>query len=164
MTRQHDDITGDVTKVPVVRAAKLLGITEGAVRQRIKRGTLPIEKDLDGSVYVLLDARNTRTNDDNTRTNGGQYGDNTTDLSLTVERLDSEVAFLRSELVTRNEELRRKDHIIAALSDRIPAIEAPSEIREAPVPASKGADRGEQPQDQEPSERRSWLYRFFFGP
>jgi hypothetical protein len=94
----------------VFEAAELLGLTEGAVRQRIKRGTLPIEKATDGSVYVLLDGEFVRTNIDNTRTN-----DSTSDLHMTIERLDSEVSFLRSELSTRNEGLRRKDHIITSL-------------------------------------------------
>jgi hypothetical protein len=30
-------------------------------------------------------------------------------------------------VATRDEELRRKDHIIAALTERIPELEAPSE-------------------------------------
>jgi hypothetical protein len=164
MTRQHDDIT----KVPVVRAAKLLGITEGAVRQRIKRGTLPIEKTQDGSVYVLLNASHDRTNTDNTRTNSDNDGDNTTDLRLTVERLDSEVAFLRSELVTRNEELRRKDHIIAALTERIPELEAPRERRESDLTATESDESSAMPQnEQEPKsepERRSWWRRLFDLP
>jgi hypothetical protein len=142
MTRQNGDITSDNTlRVPVVKAAELLGLTEGAVRQRIKRGNLPIEKATDGSVYVLLDADLARTTTDSTRTNT----DNTSDLHMTIERLDSEVSFLRSELITRNEELRRKDHIIAALTERIPELEparepAP-EPREAPEMASKEEGR-----------------------
>jgi hypothetical protein len=142
MTRQNGDITSDNTlRVPVVKAAELLGLTEGAVRQRIKRGNLPIEKATDGSVYVLLDADLARTTTDSTRTNT----DNTSDLHMTIERLDSEVSFLRSELITRNEELRRKDHIIAALTERIPELEparepAP-EPREAPEMASEEEGR-----------------------
>ena len=137
MTGHDGDITSDNTlRVTVVKAAELLGLTEGAVRQRIKRGTLPIEKPVDGSVYVLLDASRVRNNADNTRTDADGTHDNTTDLHMTIERLDSEVSFLRSELITRNEELRRKDHIIAALTERIPELEAPREPRESPPEAS----------------------------
>src|SRR5215212_9869161 len=154
MTRQDGDITGDNTlRVPVIKAAELLRLTEGAVRQRIKRGTLPVEKAADGSVYVLLDADLARTNADHTRTDNDSTHDNTGDLHMTVERLDSEVNFLRSELITRNEELRRKDHIIAALAERIPEVEAPPESREAPVTASKETG-AETPPD---TQRRSWL-------
>ena len=91
MTGHDGDITSDNTlRVTVVKAAELLGLTEGAVRQRIKRGTLPIEKPVDGSVYVLLDASRVRNNADNTRTDADGTHDNTTDLHMTIERLDSE--------------------------------------------------------------------------
>ncbi|HZB83285.1 MAG TPA: hypothetical protein VE288_10660 [Rubrobacteraceae bacterium] len=157
MMRHNGDITGDNTlRAPVVKAAELLGLTEGAVRQRIKRGTLPIEKAADGSVYVLLDADLMRTNSDSTRTNT----DGTDDLSMTIERLDSEVNFLRSELITRNEELRRKDHIIAALTERIPELEAPSEEREShetPAPEGRGNTTNAAPD----TERRSWWRRLW---
>lgn len=161
MTRHNVDITGDNTlRVPVVKAAELLGLTEGAVRQRIKRGTLPIEKAADGSVYVLLDAELARTNTDNTRTDN----DYTADLHMTIERLDSEVSFLRSELTTRNEELRRKDHIIAALTERIPELEAPldtpSEPPESAVsPSEEEEGKGKEAPPQE--EQRSWWRRVF---
>ena len=170
MTRHNADITSDKTlRVPVVKAAELLGLTEGAVRQRIKRGTLPIEKANDGSVYVLLDADLVRTNTDNTRT----HYDSTSDLHMTIERLDSEVSFLRSELITRNEELRRKDHIIAALTERIPELEparAPTpETRESPQqPSEPRGDTQVPPDQQEPNleeepERRSWWRRLLQG-
>ena len=163
MTRQYGDITGDNTlRVPVIKAAELLRLTEGAVRQRIKRGTLPVEKAVDGSVYVLLDADHARTNADHTRTDNDSTHDNTGDLRMTIERLDSEVNFLRSELITRNEELRRKDHIIAALTERIPELEAPREPSESPVPDSEGVDKDKDPEHQEPSQRRSW-WRAFLG-
>ena len=88
-----------------------------------------------------------------------------------AEGLRQEVGFLREELARRNEELRqreeehqeesrRKDSIIMAMTQRIPEIEAsqeeaPGGPRDVPVPTSEA---------QKPSERRSWLYRFFFGP
>ena len=63
---------------------------------------------------------------------------------------------LRSENEYLREESRRKDHIIAGLVERVPALEAPSEPREAPETASSSEaeeeDRGE-------AERRSWWRR-----
>ena len=164
MTRQYGDITGDNTlRVPVIKAAELLRLTEGAVRQRIKRGTLAVEKAADGSVYVLLDAAHVRTNADHTRTDNDSTYDNTGDLRMTIERLDSEVDFLRSELITRNEELRRKDHIIAALTERIPELEPPPEPPESPeTPSEDPHSIHAPPEQQEPSQRRSW-WRAFFG-
>jgi predicted nuclease with TOPRIM domain len=95
-----------------------------------------------------------------------------------VEELRDHVAFLRAELEARNQEMRRreeehreearrKDTIIAQLTQRIPELPsaATPEPREPPVTASEDSGNGEVPQDQEkPLERRSWLYRFFFGP
>jgi len=84
-----------------------------------------------------------------------------------VEALRSEVEFLREELQRREEvhveENRRRDSIIAALTQRIPELDAPSESRDASEKAREephGAEEGPQEQEQ----RRSWLHRFFFGP
>lgn len=123
--RHERDTTGDsIMRLTVPAAAGALGISAEAVRQRIKRGTLPTEKDAYGTVFVLLDAARTRPS-----------ADSTTDRTLMQGQLDSmqeQITFLRAELVTRNEELRRKDHIIAALTERIPHIEAPREPRDDP--------------------------------
>jgi hypothetical protein len=49
------------------------------------------------------------------------------------------IEFLRSELAAWQEEARRKDHIIAALTERIPELEAPAspEPRGSSVPGSE---------------------------
>jgi hypothetical protein len=55
--------------------------------------------------------------------------------------------------------------IHSATLDPLPELEAPSEAREAPVAPSEDENRGVlgllHLDPQEPSERRSWLYRFF---
>jgi hypothetical protein len=52
-----------------------------------------------------------------------------------------------------------------SLTQRIPELEASPEPREGQVTASEAADKSTPPpEQQEPSQRRSWLYRFFFGP
>ncbi len=48
------------------------------------------------------------------------------DLALMQAHLDSlagQIAFLRMELEARTEEARRKDHIIMALTQRVPELE-----------------------------------------
>src|SRR5215204_6800788 len=132
--RQHDDITSDsTTKVTVVRAAEILGLTEGAVRQRLKRGTLPFEKAEDGSVYVLLHRTHARTDADNTRTNTDSTNDNTADqvFSPLVESLEDQVQFLREQLAAEREANRENRRLLAAALERIPEIEP---AREAPEP------------------------------
>src|SRR5919199_843830 len=61
----HDQSVID-RRVTVAEAARILGISPEAVRARIQRGTLPKEKDPDGTVYVRLDAGRTRSNADGT--------------------------------------------------------------------------------------------------
>ena len=91
------------------------------------------------------------------------------DQTHLITSLEEQVSFLRSELVARNEELRRKDHIIAALTERIPELPAPrasqEESQAQETTSAEGATGGNlPPQAQETEKRRSWLYRFFFGP
>jgi hypothetical protein len=127
------DADGTNVRMTVAQAAQALGISAEAVRQRVRRGTLPTEKSEDGTVFVLVDTERTRTDADGT-------GDGTTDTAFIEAHLNhalDEVRFLRKELATRNEELRRKDHIIAALTERIPELEAPPEPRESPETASE---------------------------
>jgi excisionase family DNA binding protein len=173
-TRHATDTADDMSallRATVEEAAKILGTSENAVRKRIERGTLPSEK-VDGVRYVLLlDSDMPQHADD---TAGGSVTDMSTgmphDLSLMQAHLDSmqeQVSYLKAVVQTRDEELRRKDHIIAALTERIPELEAPrearSEARAGHVTTSEGADKGEIPSEQqEPAQRRSWL-RAFFG-
>jgi hypothetical protein len=160
---QSNDRTSSYRKVPVPEAARILGISPEAVRARIQRGTLHKEKGSDGTVYVRLDDDQTRSYGDRTDdVTGGQARDQT----QLVDSLEEQISFLRSELVTRNEELRRKDHIIAALTERIPELPAPAsssqEATGAPETASEGAGRGDAPTGAEhPVERPSWWRKFF---
>jgi hypothetical protein len=173
---QTEDPTPDPTqyeqrtnRVTVADAAQLLGLSAEAVRMRIKRGTLASEK-VGGTVYVLLESNQTRTNLDQT---GDQTTDQpdvlTADQTALVDALQAEVQFLREELQRREEvhaeENRRKDTIIAQLTQRIPELEAPAEPRESSGEGPEGiAEGGRHTQPQETAQRCSWLYRFFFGP
>jgi hypothetical protein len=61
------DRTPPVRRTTVVEAAEILGISAEAVRGRIRRGTLLVERQ-GGTVYVLLDTpADDRTTDDQTR-------------------------------------------------------------------------------------------------
>jgi hypothetical protein len=105
-------------RLDVKQAAEALGISSEGVRKRIKRGSLQHEKGSDGRVYVWLDSDRTNNLDTNTQL---------------VETLREQIETLRSDLTdwkrvvaTRDEELRRKDHFIAALTERIPELEPTS--------------------------------------
>jgi hypothetical protein len=89
------------------------------------------------------------------------------DQSELVESLQDQISYLRDQLEAEREAGRRKDHLLAAALERIPAIEPPPEPREAPETVTgeptKGAPK-EQPYTQEEEGEggeRSWWRRFF---
>ncbi len=134
----------------VSEAARVLGITEAAVRARINRGKLESEK-VENTVYVRLDS-------DTTPVNAG-------DQTALVEALRDQVGMLKHQLNTEqaaSAELRR---IIAALTSRIPELEAPrqeppeatTEGTEQPVRVESQAAVG---QAQEGAERPWWRRMF----
>lgn len=139
-------------RTTVAEAAEILGISAEAVRGRIRRGTLPVERE-GGTVYVLIgDAETDRTTTDQSRTTTDQPGDRT---ELLIAELQDRVRSLEEA----NQENRR---IIAMLTSRIPEIEAPPEARESPENRSgipTPTDAGEGPQSgAEPTQRRAWLW------
>jgi excisionase family DNA binding protein len=119
-------------RLTVAEAAGRLGVSQDAVRKRIKRGSIRYERDEDGRVYVYLDASET-TQD---KTEDASPDTSTEKLIRTQE---AEIEFLRRELHNRTEEIRRRDVIISQLTSRIPEIEAPrEEAAQAPPQAERG--------------------------
>jgi hypothetical protein len=78
----------------VAQAAISLGITEGAVRSRIKRGTLPITKEGD-TVYVVL---GDGTSEANQSPNTAEPSGGPSDQSELVESLQDQVSYHRGQL------------------------------------------------------------------
>jgi hypothetical protein len=129
------DRTPPKHRTTVAQAAEILGISAEAVRGRIRRGTLPVERE-GGTVHVLLDERmHNRTTADQPRTTGDQPDDRT---DLLISELQDRVRSLEEA----NRENRR---IIAALTSRIPALEAPSDERESPQTVEEEPERTEEP-------------------
>jgi hypothetical protein len=114
----------------VPEAADALGITAEAVRMRIKRGTLHSERQ-GGRVFVVLgpDRPTERTPE-----GPGESGTLTSQMQA---RIDS----LERQLEEANERDRENRRIIAALTSRIPAIEAPTDERESPQSAQEEPER-----------------------
>src|SRR5215208_2341829 len=156
------DQTEPQQRFTVAEAAEVLQLSAEAVRSRIKRGSLQSVKD-GNTVYVLLDTEQARPTP-------AQTSDQTMAL---ITSLQDQVAYLRAELARREdthlEESRRKDSIIAALTQRIPEIEAPAspEPRESPQTVDE-ASEGREPRSyasgaQESVQRRSWWRRIIGG-
>ena len=72
-----------------------------------------------------------------------------------------QVSFLRQQLEQEREANRENRRIIAGLVQRVPELEAAPESRESLEKIPEGVTEGDAP--PEPT-KRSWLYRFFFGP
>jgi hypothetical protein len=147
--------------VTVPEAAEILGISPEAVRARLNRGTLPKEKGDDGTTYVRLNDDRTHSNDDSTN---DRTDDRTGSDSLAFKLMQDQNEYLRRQLEIWQEESRRKDHIIAALTERIPELEpareASPEPRGSSTTPSEEESKGETPPD---TERRGWWRRLFEG-
>jgi hypothetical protein len=142
----------DQTRATPQHAAELLGISVEAVRQRIRRGTLRSEKDKDGSVWVYLDDLDESVRD----TDRVQIVDQT----LYTTHLENEISYLRQQLEQANERDREQRRIIAALTQRIPELEAPSEPRESPETATEG-EAEPRPGGGLEGAQRPWWRRIF---
>jgi len=149
-----------IDRVTVPEAAKRLGVSEGALRQRVHRGTIEHERDEEGRVYVYITPDDTHEN----TVQDSQY--NAVNYAL-LDELRDRIRFLESELEDRKEESRRKDSIIMSLTQRVPELEPASEPRESSVPASEEQDKGDVPQDQPEAKpeanQASWWWRLFRG-
>jgi hypothetical protein len=116
-----------VDRLTIQEAARRLGVSEGAVRKRVTRGTLQYDKAEDGRVYVYLDA--------------GVDGGVDPNSSALISQLRDEVAYLRDEN-------RRKDEIIMqqAMTMRQLTAAPPqehSEARESPESSVSTDELGE---------------------
>jgi len=132
----------------VKEAAKRLNVSEAAIRQRIQRESIAYEKDEETNrVYIVLEDTDERLDDVEP------------DIEHSSERelIDTLQEQLRLEREA-SAELRR---IIAGLTQRIPAIEAPPEPREDPETASPGMEGVETPLAEE--KPVSWWRKLFFG-
>lgn len=172
-----DQPTSETTdqRVTVADAALLLGLSEDAVRSRLRRGTLRRETGGDGTVFVVLgtdrpasyqrptDDRS--TNQQNDRQTAGQSIDSPVDSrggsetyrDELVEALRDEVAHLRDQLDRERDASAELRRIVAGLVQRVPELEAAPEPRNAPKTTSEGMANS----DDVPSEpeRVSWLRR-----
>ena len=155
-----------VRRVTVPEAADILGTTTDAVRSRIRRGKLGREEGGDGTVYVLLDdVHDSPTSAKGGRETGGNQtvgnGRETVDEGPLVERMASEIDHLRGQLEEAQAANRENRLIIAALTQRIPELEAPREAlldeRGSPVTGSEESSSTAPPNEERPS----WCRRFF---
>lgn len=166
---QSTDEPSSNRRLTVREAAEELDLSEAAIRNRISRGTLRSERE-GGTVYVLLE-------DDESQVNRGESADQSSDPphdeSRLIDVLQDQVQYLRGELEAEREARRRADHIIAALTERIPELEAPPQSAQEAENVAESASEGEngeeaseeyaEPQStpSQPQDRRPWWRRIF---
>ena len=147
-----------VDRVTVTEAARLLGVTQSAVRKRIQRGTIPWDKDAEGRIFVYVTPSEIGRDE---TSDGIQGGD-----AIQGQSRDELVAELRDQIDFLRGEIDRKDALLMSLTQRIPELESSAGLQKASEIVSESADKGDAspPDSQGSSPRRSWLARFFFGP
>ncbi len=165
-------------RVSVDEAARELGLSVDAVRKRVQRGTIEHEKDAAGRVHILLDSPdNASTIQDVRPDTTGQLLDAKDE---TISELRDRVKRLEHELDVRNEEVRRRDMLLAQLVSKVPELEAPPAEPQAsqethgepgrvdtPAATSRSAKGGSGPlwhgADAAPEDppRRPWWRRIF---
>jgi hypothetical protein len=190
-----DEVVGANVRMTVQEAAAALGITVEAVRGRMHRGKYGREKAEDGRVYVVLTPEQLMNGrersayakenvsedsadsvDDRSHYQSPHVRNRSVENGQLVEELRDHLAFLRAELEARNEEIRRreeehreearrKDTIIAQLTQRIPELPSTSstEPRDKPETVSERESGTETPTDDTGEPRRRSWWREFFG-
>ncbi len=152
-------------RLTVPEAASWLGITEAAVRGRIKRGTLRSYRE-EGNVYVVLVGDESRGESTANR-DAPDDAPATDPREELVEELRGQVDYLQGIIGTRDRELSEMRRLLAGALERIPEIEAPRdsppEPRDGPETASEDVGGTETPAGDtgEPRGRSSWWRRFF---
>jgi len=144
-----------VDRLTIQEAARRLGISEGAVRKRVARGSLEHDKE-DGRVYVYLDSGDRRGVDD--------VQDEGVDPNN-----DALISQLRDEVDYLRDENRRKDEIIMqqAMTMRqltaAPSQEPPEAAETAAEEAERVRPRSDAPGAHSEAEgaQRPWWRRMF---
>lgn len=160
--------------LPLREAAPLMGLSIEAARKRAQRSTIRARKADEGwlvawpaemntppdsgrdAPHVVLDNNSNAGQDvhqDTGRTSTGRVQDDNIEapqpFQALIDAQRSEIAFLRGELETRSEEIRRRDHILAGLLQELSTIKAlaPGEVIDAEEPTAKSPESGYTPVD-----------------
>ena len=147
----------------VTQAADILGISPGAVRNRLSRGTLRRVKE-GGVVYVLLPADMSQPTKRDTTDIPPDMSPSDSDV-LTSELRDR-LRYVEGQLEAERQAHAEARRIIAGLVERIPAIEAPQDERGSPETTRDEPERAApRPDAPSPSEaegvQRPWWRRMF---
>jgi hypothetical protein len=148
-----------MARYTVAEAADMLGITTGAVRNRLSRRTLRSTKE-GGTVYVFLPADMSR--DAEREADDTPPGISHPESAALTSELRDRLRYVEQQLEAERQAHAEARRIIAGLVERIPAIEAPQDSPEGGPGSPEAADQqqgGDVPTDQEGASSRPWWRR-----
>jgi hypothetical protein len=150
-------MTHDQHGVTIPEAVRLLGISENAVRKRIRRRTLNTYR-AGGRVYVLVgDQASGQADDPANRPSHDQAGDQVTDQRELIDQLKSENAFLRTEVEAWRTQAEQQRILLTGLEARM--IEAPYNAPHSPqAHESAEQDPGHVYVESGPQRRPWWRF------
>ena len=162
---------GETRRATIQEAALIMGVSEGAIRKRVKRNTLRHDKDEAGRIYVYLDGT---TLGATRRVDEGVDEVPHPDSSALISEMHARIESLERQLEQANDRDRENRRIIAALTSRIPELPAPrgedsspSEPPGAPgtteSPDPRGSPFTEEERPQGGAQPRSWWRRVIGG-
>ncbi len=142
-------------RATVKEAAEMLGVSEAAIRARVRRGSLRSERDEEsGRVYVYVDADDARSGARAERVEHAEGGDRGAMHPATRELIDE----LRRQLEQEREANRENRRLLMAALEHARELEAPRERRGSPESAGEAGEGSTPPPERE---HRSWWRRFF---
>ena len=110
------------TGLPIAAAAQRLGISDNALRKRIRRGSVAAAKGADDRWYIFLpDAADQATDRATGQAAAGSPGQGA-DLAPLVSALQDEVGWLREQLAHKDGAILSLAARVADLADRVPAL------------------------------------------
>lgn len=133
-------------RLTIQQAAYYLGVSEGAVRKRVKRGTISHDKAPDGRIYIYLEEDRHGVDD------GLDEGVSTESGALTYE-LRERIAYLERQVEEEREARRRADTIIAQLGQTNAELaQTVRELGAAPEEAAREASEEGHQRHEEPAQ------------
>jgi excisionase family DNA binding protein len=140
----------------VAQAAEVLGVSQDAVRKRIRRGTIQSGRDESGRVYVYVPASET------VHKTGQDTSQPQSDTTALISAKDETIAALRDQLEAERQAHAEARRLLMAALERIPPqLEAPSEPPQSPESPAPRDTPTEAPEEPQEGVQRPWWRRWF---
>jgi excisionase family DNA binding protein len=155
----EDRTRGDLDRaLTVAQAADALGVSQDAIRKRIRRGTIQSERDESGRVYVYVPASETVH-----KTDQDTYQPQSESDRLTSELRDR-LRYVEEQLEAERQAHAEARRLLMAALERIPPqLEAPSEAPESPESPVPTDTPTEVPGEPQEGVQRPWWRRWLGG-